>query len=185
MDLGIGLVTQKPCTGSTETKTINSRTQQGQRQPEATWEKRGHSFPWLCVCWPQEVCWTCRQDLSTLRSRHLRIQTLPSGATLLGFLKNRYLDSYLSQVQVFERPQTHIWVTPGKYSVWKWLKINISDLLLSFPLASVVEISEIQDLQFASYAKTQTLFCIRTSPIRHLLLHGLLQLTFSVSGWTV
>lgn len=66
---------------------------------------------------------------------------------------------------MFETPQTHIWVTPGEYSVWKWMKMSINNLLLSFPLASVVEISEIQDLQFASYTEAQTLFCSSTSSI--------------------
>lgn len=46
--------------------------------------------------------------------------------------------------------------------------MSINNLLLSFPLASVVEISEIQDLQFASYnlqTEAQTLLCINTSSI--------------------
>lgn len=173
MDLRRGLVARKPCTGSTETKRIHSRAQQGQRQPEATWDKRGHSFPWLCVCWPQEVCWTCRQDLSTLRSTW-EVSTWGYRFFLLeqGFWASLRMDTYIPTFPKYRCLRGHrlifgshlVSILCGNtfHSVF-WVKMNINNLLLSFPLASVVEISEIQDLQFISCAKAQILFCIDTS----------------------
>lgn len=191
MDLRRGLVARKPCTGSTETKRIHSRAQQGQRQPEATWDKRGHSFPWLCVCWPQEVCWTCRQDLSTLRSTW-EVSTWGYRFFLLeqGFWASLRMDTYIPTFPKYRCLRGHRLIF-GSHLVsilcgneWKWILTICYSL---FPWLQLLKF-----LKYRIYNSQVVLklkYCFAS--IHHqwdksnLFLHGLLQVTFPVSRWTV